>query len=290
MPHIDEVYRWRDQVQRLFPELREHQRRALAEYSFGMVLAGCCGLTKVVACLADFLTVASLALAQRLREFYRPASAQRGGARAEFDHMLCFAPLLRWAASSHENRRLALALDPTCLTDRFRVLCVSVLYEGAALPVAWAVQSAEQKGSWNDIWKDLLGRLEQSLGEGWDVLVLTDRGLESKALFGTITALGWHPLMRVKAQGHFRPQGWQKGHAMSVFAKAPGRRWAGAGVAYPTGDRLACTLVACWPAYRRVAASVPGPDARRDAPHAFLPPGPPGAAHTTVAVRPAHRV
>src|SRR5688572_7923877 len=90
MPHTDEFYRWEGQVQRLFPELREHHRRALAEYSFGMTLARCCGLTSVVAHLAGFLAIGAFALAQRLRELYRPASSQRGCARSEFDPALCF--------------------------------------------------------------------------------------------------------------------------------------------------------------------------------------------------------
>jgi len=248
MPHTDAFYHWSDRVQALFPDLRPHHRRALAEYSFGLVLARCCGLSSVVAHLAGFLALSAHALRQRLRELYQPAAAQRGCARSEFDHALCFGPLARWAAAGHKDRRLVLALDPTCLTDRFRVLCAAVLYRGCGLPVAWAVQAADQKGAWNDVWKDLLGRVREALGPGWAVLVLTDRGLESKELFGAITALGWHPLMRAKAAGQFRPAGWHKGHAMRRFAAAEGRRWAGAGVAYPSSGRLRCTLLASWEA------------------------------------------
>lgn len=248
MPHTDALYDWRDRVQALFPDLKPHHRTALADYSFGMALARRCGLTSVVRYLAAFLAVAADALEQRLRELYRPAAAQRGSARSEFDHTLCFGPLVRWAASGHRDRRLVLALDPTCLTDRLRVLCAAVLYRGCGLPVAWAVQAADQKGSWNDAWRDLLGRLRAALGDGWTVLVLTDRGLESAELFRAIAALGWHPLMRAKAGGKFRPDGWHKGHGLGRFAAAPGRRWAGAGVAYPSGERLSCALLASWDA------------------------------------------
>jgi hypothetical protein len=248
MPHTDAFYDWSRRVQALFPALRPHHRRALAEYSFGLVLARCCGLSSVVAHLAGFLAVSAHALRQRLRELYQPAAAQRGCARSAFDHALCFGPLLRWAAAGHPERRLVLALDPTCLADRFRVLCAAVLYQGCGLPVAWAVQAAGQKGSWNDVWRDLLGRLRDELGDGWTVLVLTDRGLESPELFAAITALGWHPLMRAKAHGKFRPDGWHRGHALGRFAAAAGRRWAGAGLAYPGGSRLRCTLLAHWEA------------------------------------------
>ena len=214
----------------LFPDLRPHHRTALAEYSFGLALARTCGLTAVARYLAAFLAVPVVALTQRLRELYRPAHAQRGPARSEFDPTLCFGPLVRWAAAGHRDKRLVLALDPTCLTDRFRVLCAAVLYRGTGLPVAWAVQTADEKGSWNAIWVDLLGKLKTALGDGWTVLVLTDRGLESPELFRAITALGWHPLMRVKAARKFRPEGWHQGHPMAGFAAGVGRRWAGDGV------------------------------------------------------------
>jgi hypothetical protein len=246
MPPASALYQWTDRVQQLFPDLKPHHSRSLAWYSFGIALARTCGLTQVVAYLAGFLLLRLATLRQRLRELYQPGSVQRGCARSTFDYTLCFGPLLRWATAAQTDRRLLLALDPTCLTDRFRVLAVSVLYQGGAIPVAWQVQTAAQKGSWNDIWKDLLGRLKQALGEGWDVLVLTDRGLESAELFRAITALGFHPLMRVKGGGKFQPKGWHKSQPLKYFAAAAGRRWAGEGVAYPTGERLAGTLLASW--------------------------------------------
>jgi hypothetical protein len=246
MPHTDELYPWRTRVQALFPKLLEHHRRSLADYSFAAALSHCIGLTSVVAYLAGFLATGLHALTARLRELYLPAKAQKGAARSEFESSDCFAPLTQWAANGHAEKRLVLALDPTCLTDRFRVLCVTALYQGIGLPIAWRVQTADEKGSWNAIWADLLQKVHAALGEGWDVLVLTDRGLESVALFQTITALGWHPLMRVKAAGKFQPAGWHQGYRLDRFAATVGRRWAGTGVAYPGGQKLSCTLLAAW--------------------------------------------
>ena len=246
MPHTTAFYDWKSRIGSQFGVLKPHHRDALAEYSFGMVLARSCGLASVVAHLAAFLSIGFWTLRQRLRELYQPASAQIGAARSELDVTLCFGPLIRWAAADHPDKRLVLALDPTNLTDRFRVLCAAVLYRGCGLPVAWAVQTADQKGSWNDIWFDLLGKLKAALGEGWTVLVLTDRGLESAALFRAIVRLGWHPMMRVKAGGKFQPTTWHKGYFLNHFAQNVGNRWSGEGAAYPTGERLACTLLASW--------------------------------------------
>ncbi len=208
MPHDSAFYSWKARVDTRFAALKPHHRTALAQYSFGMILARCCGLTAVVVHLAALLALKAHALRARLRELYQPAAAPRGCARSAFDHTLCFGPLIRWAAGTHPDKRLVLALDPTNLTDRFRVLCAAVLYHGCGVPVAWAVQAAHDNGSWNAIWFELLGKLKAALGDGWTVLVLTDRGLESPDLFRAIVWLGWHPLMRVKRCAKFaRPTG-----------------------------------------------------------------------------------
>jgi hypothetical protein len=90
----------------------------------------------------------------------------------------------------------------------------------------------------------LLDRVAAALGGGWTVLVLTDRGLESAELFRMITARGWHPLMRVKGAGSFRPDGWHAFYPLRGFATRVGDRFAAAGTAYKTAP-LACTLLAC---------------------------------------------
>lgn len=56
----------------------------------------------------------------------------------------CFAPLLRWIVTcwAPGEQRLALALDASTLSDRFTVLCISVVYRGCALPVAWCIVPA----------------------------------------------------------------------------------------------------------------------------------------------------
>src|SRR5205823_1143985 len=104
-----------------------------------------------------------------------PGRPRRQGARLGRHGLL--PPLLRWATAGFVDRRLALAIDPTNLGDRFTVLTVSVVFRGCAVPVAWQVQRGDAKGSWNDHWERLLGLLRQALGEGWQVLVLSDRGL-----------------------------------------------------------------------------------------------------------------
>ena len=186
-----------------------------------MTMARSCGLTAVAGHLAELLGRPENTLRQRLRELYQPAAVKRGAHRSELDPATCFPGLVRWAAAGAADRRLVIALDATTLADRLTVLCAAVVHRGCGLPVAWAVRPWAT-GPWNQAWAELLGRLRDALGEGWTVLVLSDRGLESAALFGAITALGWHPLMRAKAAGTFRPEGWHRGYPMGRFAAAGG--------------------------------------------------------------------
>jgi Transposase DDE domain len=246
-----ELYQWNDTLAGRFPKLPRPLVWGLALWTLGMILARRCGLSSVALMLAPLLGQPDNTLRQRLKEFYLEAAAKggakRGRQRHDFAVADCFAPLLAWVLSYWGCRRLVLALDPTTLGDRLHVLCVSAVYRGLAIPVAWKVLAGNQKEAWHPHWCDLLGRLRPSLGEDWRVLVLTDRGLESPRLFQEIVGHGWHPLMRVKANGKFRPTGWYQFYAFGAFAPRVGARFAATGTAYKTSDTpLSCTLLACW--------------------------------------------
>jgi hypothetical protein len=193
-------------------------------------------LNAVLLALAGLTGSTFNALRQRLRGYYKDAT---------FDATAGFAPLLRWATAGFAGRRLVLALDPTNLGDRFTVLTISVVFRSCAVPVAWAVVRGDQKGSWNGHWARLLKKLRPAWGDDWTVLVLTDRGLEPKALFDAIVGAGCHPLMRAKKAGHFRPAGWRKGWPMARFAEADGAAWSAAGW---RGRRGRSSTAPCWPA------------------------------------------
>jgi hypothetical protein len=156
----------------------------LAMYSYATVMLRCCGLSVVSTFLAELLGQPPNTVRQRLREKLYDAPDQRGPQRCELDVTTCFAPLLRWILDwwISEERRLALALDATNLGQRFTVLCVSVVYRGCALPIAWVVLPATQHGRWIPHWKRLLKGLRGVVPADWRVIVLTDRGLYSKAL------------------------------------------------------------------------------------------------------------
>jgi hypothetical protein len=192
MPRHDLLYLWARRVATHFPDLPAPAADVLALYSYGAVLAHSCGLSAVALALAAVLGRAVNTLRQRLREFYQPAARKAGRGRTELDPAVCFAPLLRWAVAGFgATRRLALALDVTNLGDRFHVLCCSAVYRGCGIPVAWAILRGNAKEPWNPHWFALLSRVADALDGGWEVVVLTDRGLESAELFRHIVGLGW---------------------------------------------------------------------------------------------------
>ena len=78
---------------------------------------------------------------------------------------------------------LALAVDPTTLSDRLCAAVASVVYRGCAIPVAWVVMPANKPGKWIDPACDLLDSLSVAIPTGIRVIVMTDRGLRSPNLW-----------------------------------------------------------------------------------------------------------
>jgi hypothetical protein len=242
---------WKYELASRFPKLPTAVVGVLALYSFGMILSQAAGQTAVALFLATHLGCACCAVRKRLREFYLPAAAKsgvrQGGKRRDFDVTSCFAPLLGWILSLWSGQHLALAIDVTNLGERFHVLAVSVVVDGVAIPVAWKVLYGGVAEPWGPHWQKLLGKLKGAVPAGWTVLVLSDRGLESPELFRFIVGLDWHPLMRVKKGGKFRPKGWGSFYCFHQLVRRCGDSFAAQGVAY-TGEQLRCTLLACWTA------------------------------------------
>jgi hypothetical protein len=253
MSHHEALYplralsEWTDTVSSHMPHLSKAQAHVLALFSLGMVLSRSCAISAVALVLGPLLCTSPNTLRQRLREFCYEKEHKRGAFRTEIDAATCFAPLLSWILSLWHSGRLALALDATYLKDRFIVLCISVLYNGSAIPVAWTVVSASDKHAWKPEWQRLLGCLQPAVPKEMQVIVLADRGLYARWLFRHIQSLGWHPLLRVHARGSFCPRGKARFLPFRRFAPSVGTCFAATGDAFSTPEaRLSCTLLARW--------------------------------------------
>lgn len=248
MSHTETIAYWQREISMHLPHLSRPQAAVLALWSYGMVLSKSSGITTIVSFLAKVLACPKDNLRQRLREWCYDAKDKAGRKRAELDLEACFAPLLSWILShwASQEHQLALALDATTLSSRFTVLAISVQYRGCAIPVAWYVMPAHQKGTWRSQWEALLQAIAPSIPSEWMVIVMADRGLYAPWLYQQIVALGWHPFLRVNEQVLLRPQGSQEPYRwVSEWVRKPGEQWS-AKVECGQEERLCCTMLIGW--------------------------------------------
>jgi hypothetical protein len=219
----------------------------LALWSYGIVLAHSCGLTRVAATLADTFGEKEGNLRQRLREWYWDKADKQGKQRVDWQVSQSFRPLLKWILElwSSEEKLLALAMDATTLKDVFIVLSISVVYRGCAIPVAWAILPEWQKGSWKELWLSLFHNLQGAIPSEWQVLVMADRGLYAPWLYESVRECGWHPFFRINLGGKYCRKGEAIFKPMSQLLPTPGSVWSGQVTCF-VRNSVHGTLLAGW--------------------------------------------
>ena len=246
---LDQCTRWFDMLATHLPHLSRAQLRTLALWSFAATMTQHIASTTCAYFLARLLGQPQRNLRQRLRELYWEAEREPGQRRQALDAGACFAPLLRWILSLYHRAgapdELVLALDVRLVRDRLALISLRVPFRGSALPVAWKALPANREGAWIPCCEALLGRLAGAVPEAMPVLVLCDRGLQSRKPFGAITDRGWHPMMRLTRRGTWRPQGQATWYGLASVLPGPGRYYLGQGELFKTKP-LPCTLIALW--------------------------------------------
>jgi hypothetical protein len=226
----------------------------LAWYSFAVTVVQSCGMSHVACFLACLVGQKENTVRQRLREGLYEAERKRGAQRREIDVVLCFAPLLNWVLTvwRSPDKMMVLALDATTLRQTFTVLSISVLIGRCAIPIAWTVLTATQPGAWKPHWQGLLRSLP--VPTDLTVLALADRGLYAKWLFKTMVAVGWHPLLRINAQGWVQVHETGQRLPLAQLANAClGKWWHGQVTCFSADKRLTCTLLVLWDRQQQAA-------------------------------------
>jgi hypothetical protein len=125
------------------------------------------------------------------------------------------------------------------------MLALGVVVYQHTIPLAWKVVRGNTKGVWLPLCVQMLALLRGALPKCMPVSVLTNRGLWSPQVYAAIQRNGWHPLMRINAQGAFRPLWGRRKRPLVAFCPArAGVQVAIAGEAFRY--RLRCTLVVFW--------------------------------------------
>jgi hypothetical protein len=211
MSHPEELKRLNAEISSHLGHLSKSFLYVLSLYVLGMVILRHCGQTQIATFLSGLVRCKFGTMKQRLREFTYESEQKRGVSRCSVDVQSCFAPMRGWVLSKFkgQHKQVVIALDATYLKNRFVILAVSVVVAGCAIPVAWHIQSGDQKGEWNPIWKRLITTLRGAIPADWTVFVLTDSGLYSKKLYYCLEQdFTGKVFMRILGtQGFFKPHG-----------------------------------------------------------------------------------
>ena len=226
-----ETYRIQQSIETHLPHLSQPQLAGLVLWVCGAILAGSACQNAVASALSPAGSWNKFR--QYLREWLYDGSDRARPCKTQLDVTLCFAPLLRWVLSWWRSGRLALAIDPTLNGDQTTAIVISVLYRSCAVPVAWCIHHATQRGSWTDPTVKLLRELAPAVPHDMTVIVLCDRGIASPKLWKQIRAQGWHPCMRYRKNITFCADGGSRLPAYA-FLTRPDTAWVGQGTAFST--------------------------------------------------------
>ena len=218
-----------EQIEKRLPNLSVSQCQGLALWVYGAIMAASASQSAV----ARMVSIAGKynTMRQYLREWLYDGKDRACPTNTQLDVAACFAPLLRWVLSLWESDQLALALDPTLKNDKLVAIVVSVLYRGHAIPVAWHIMKANEKGGWMRPSARLFRLLAPAISSDMKVVVMCDRGLNSPILWNQIRELGWIPLFRQVKEATFCPDGGTRNKAARMV-NAPGQAWVGSGTAF----------------------------------------------------------
>jgi len=239
-----EWYQMNQVIGHYFPNLRPAQQRGLTLWVYGAIMAHSACQNTVVAALCFLGKVDKLR--QYLREWLYDGEDKAAACQTEVDVTACFGPLLSWALSWWQGQQIALAVDATNDKDRLTCLSVSLLYRGTAIPLAWKILPANQKEPWMGHILYLLRLLGRNMPDNMQVLVMVDRGLNSRRLWKRIRDLGWHPLLRLQNNTRFHPLG-EHCQSAAKLITGPGEAWVGEGTAFSAkANRRRGTLIVVW--------------------------------------------
>jgi hypothetical protein len=190
------LYQWMEMIDKGFPTLGRWQKRTLALFSYGVLLAHSCTLSVVCQQLSG--KAADSNLERRL---------QRWLANERIIPQALFGLWVGWVLRLWGQATLLVLVDETKLSNHVAVMMVGLAYQSSAIPLLWRAYDPTdyppegQVGLLNG----LLDQLRALLPAEQPALLLADRGLgTSPAWQAHLSESGWPYLLRVQRSTRIR--------------------------------------------------------------------------------------
>jgi hypothetical protein len=145
---------------------------------------------------------------------------------------------------------VVLLVDETTLAEHFKVMAVSLAYQGRAIPLAWwCYHQYHYPLAQNKLIDTLFSWIAPAIRPTWEVLVQADRVLSnSPTLLRLIEKRGWFFLVRVQQDLRLRDEPKVPGVRFGDLLTRPGQEWSGWVHIFPRagGGGLHCRALAYW--------------------------------------------
>jgi hypothetical protein len=233
---------WRTQVKKLFPKIHGHQKKTLALFVIGIVLAGSAVLQRVAEGLSlhDINPAKMTSIERRLARFI---ANERVVVRQIWEDFLSQV-LPFW-----QGKPLRFVLDCTPFRSDATIVYLGLLVHSRVLPVAWAVMPGQEhweEKQWSIVAR-LLDQIIPHLAEA-DCTLIADRGLAGFPLVKLCRDRNWHYLLRVSKEHTCQRkmgQGWSAWCRFDAFLHKTGQQWYGWAKVWKQ-DTIETYVSACW--------------------------------------------
>jgi hypothetical protein len=184
------LYQWTQMIDKAFPQMGRWQKRTLAAFSYGVLLAHTCTLSRVAQHLSGRANASSL-----------ERGLQRWLANERIVMKKVFEFWIGWVLGLWGKAALLIVVDETKLSDHVSVMMVGVAYQASAIPLIWRAYSPQAYPEEGQValLSDLLAQLQGYLPADQAALLLADRGLGTSPDWQErLSNLGWRYLLRVQ--------------------------------------------------------------------------------------------
>ena len=170
--------------------VRFHDKRCLVTFIWAVV---CVILEKSVN-ISKWIAhrVGKAQAASKARQFTRWLE------NSKINEVHIYRKLATTALADWQGEKIYLALDTSCLWDRFVIVRVAMVYRGRALPLSWLILEHQSATVSFEVYKPILEEAAAILPKGCPVILLADRGFADIDLMKQARDLGWSFRIRLK--------------------------------------------------------------------------------------------